>query len=240
MIRLALIAAALLAFVAPHDAYAQGFINPFVGTTISSPTATGSSTKAGYGVAFGGMGKIVGGETEFAYYPAVIDNSANAIAKNRVLSFTAGMLIGPTIGRAKPYFSVGTGDLHLNVTGLSNLVVPNAASISNDYFGFYAGGGVMGFFTNHLGVRGDLRYSRAFGIKTEDLQTAGLALAFISGAPASASRRGSKGADKTVVRDDHSSSRTIVSESLASREHLSRRAPRARWHQLRDRPRGRQ
>ena len=38
------------------------------------------------------------------------------------------------------------------------------------------GGGVMGFFTTHLGVHGDLRYFRAYGFKLTDLQTAGLAL----------------------------------------------------------------
>lgn len=32
----------------------------------------------------------------------------------------------------------------------------------------------MAFFTPHLGVRGDLRYFRAYGIKVTDLQNAGL------------------------------------------------------------------
>jgi hypothetical protein len=45
--------------------------------------------------------KFVGGETEIAYYPAVIDNSTNALAKNRVISFSGDTLIGPTIGRVK-------------------------------------------------------------------------------------------------------------------------------------------
>ena len=34
----------------------------------------------------------------------------------------------------------------------------------------------MGFFTSHLGVRGDLRYYRAFGFKLADLDSAGLKL----------------------------------------------------------------
>ena len=44
------------------------------------------------------------------------------------------------------------------------------------YFTFNVGGGVMGFFTSHLGVRGDLRYYRAFGFKLADLDSAGLKL----------------------------------------------------------------
>ena len=55
-------------------------------------------------------------------------------------------------------------------------MVPTPESISNNYFTFNAGGGVMGFFTDHLGVRADLRYFRAFGIKITDLENAGIAL----------------------------------------------------------------
>jgi opacity protein-like surface antigen len=167
---------ALLVLFAACDAAAQGFVSPFVGTTLTSPTSTGSSTKPGFGVAFGGLGKVVGGETELAYFPEIIDNSANAIAKSRVMTFSGGTLIGPTVGRVKPYVAIGAGDLFLNVTKLSNVVVPNPESISKNYFTFNAGGGVFGFFTEHLGVRGDLRYTRAFGIKITDLENGGLAL----------------------------------------------------------------
>ena len=166
----------LLVVFAAHDAASQGFVSPFVGTTLTSPSSSGSSTKPGFGVAFGGVGRIVGAETEIAFYPEVIDNSANALAKSRVISIAGGPLIGPTIGRVKPYVALGAGNLHLNVTGIASVVVPNPESISNNYFTFNAGGGVMGFFTDHLGVRGDLRYYRAFGIKLTDLEEAGLAL----------------------------------------------------------------
>ena len=55
------LAAALALFVAcATDASAQGFIAPFVGTTVTSPTVTSGSSKAGFGIAFGGLGKIVG------------------------------------------------------------------------------------------------------------------------------------------------------------------------------------
>jgi hypothetical protein len=167
---------ALLVVFAAHDAAAQGFISPFIGTTLTSPTETGSSTKPGYGVSFGAVGRIVGFDTEFAYYPEVIDNAANAIAKSRVISISAGPLIGPTIGAVKPYVALGFGNLNLNVTSIASVVVPNPESLSNNYFTFNAGGGIMGFFSDHFGVRGDLRYYRAFGIKFEDLEEAGLEL----------------------------------------------------------------
>ena len=174
MYRLILLGVLLVLFAA-HDAAAQGFISPFVGTTLTSPSSTGSSTKPGYGVTFGGFGRIVGGETEIAFYPEVIDNSANGITKSKVISFSAGMLIGPTLGPAKPYFAIGAGNLNLNVTGISSIVIPNPESIWNNYFTFNTGGGIMGYFSDHMGVRGDLRYYRAFGLKLEDLEDAGLA-----------------------------------------------------------------
>ena len=167
---------ALLVASAPRGAAAQVFVSPFVDTTLSSPSATGSSTAPGLGISFGTLGKIVGAETEIAYHPQVIDNTANALAKNRVFTFSADTLIGPTIGRVKPYGAIGAGDLFLNVTRLSSIVIPNPASLSNNYFTFNAGGGVMGFPTTHLGVRADLRYFRAYGFKITDLETTGLAL----------------------------------------------------------------
>jgi hypothetical protein len=168
-----------LAFVLvglPRDGAAQGFINPFVGTTLTSPSTSGSHSKPGFGVAFGGIGRIIGVETEIAYYPAVLDNASNAIAKNKVITFSGNTLIGPTIGPIKAYGALGFGDLYLNVTSLSSIVVPNPASISTNYFTFNTGGGVMGFFASHLGVRGDVRYYRAFGFKLADVAGAGLAL----------------------------------------------------------------
>ena len=59
------------------------------------------------------------------------------------------------------------------MTGVSSVLVPNPESISNNYFTFNTGGGVMGYFSDHFGVRGDLRYFRAFGLKLDDLENVG-------------------------------------------------------------------
>lgn len=176
MKRLTIIAAALVLVASAHDAAAQGFINPFVGTTLSSPSTRGSSSKPGFGVALGSVGTVVGFETEIAYYPQVLDNAANGLAKNKVVTFSGNTLVGPTIGPVKVYGALGFGDLYLNVTSASSVIVPNPASISNNYLTVNYGGGVMAFFTGHFGVRGDLRYYRAFGFGVSDLQGAGLAL----------------------------------------------------------------
>src|SRR5688572_4379009 len=112
MNRFTVLSVAVLVFVAAHDATAQGFINPLVGTTLTSPTSAGSSTKPGYGVSLGRLGKVIGGETEIAFFPELIDSSANATAKNKIISFSGSTLIGPTLGRIKPYFALGGGNLY--------------------------------------------------------------------------------------------------------------------------------
>jgi len=147
-----------------------------VGTTLTSPSPRGDSSKPGFGIAFGGLGKIIGGETELAYYPELLNNAENGLAKSRVISYSAGPLIGPTIGRVKPYGAIGFGGLYLNVTSLASIVIPNPASVSSNYFSINGGGGVMVFFSDHLGVRGDVRYTRAYGFNLSDLQTTGLTL----------------------------------------------------------------
>ena len=174
MKRFAFAASAIMLVALAGDVSAQGFINPFVGTTLTAPTATGAKSQPGFGVAFGSLGKIVGFETEVAYYPEVLDNTANALGKSKVFTFSGNTLIGPTIGPVRPYGAVGFGDLFLNVSSASSVLIPNPASISSNYFTINYGGGAMGFFTAHLGVRGDLRYYRAFGFNAADIQTTGL------------------------------------------------------------------
>jgi hypothetical protein len=176
MKRIVIALAVLVALSAARGAVAQTFVNPFVDTTLTSPSARGSSTKPGLGLAFGRVGKIVGTETEVAYHPELIDTSANALAKSRVFTFSQNILIGPTIGRVKAYGAIGFGDLLLNVTSLSSAVIPNPVSVSTNYFTVNTGGGVMGFITTHVGVRADLRYFRAYGFKVTDLENAGIAL----------------------------------------------------------------
>ena len=170
MNRLAIALSAALLFGLAGDAAAQGFINPFVGTTLTSPYPGGAHSKPGFGLAFGKIGEVVGLESEIAFYPELLDSAANALAKNRALTFSGNLLVGPTIGRAKVYGAAGAGDLHLNFTSLKSLVTPNPDSLSSDKFAINVGGGAMGFFNAHLGVRGDLRYYRAFGVDLADLE----------------------------------------------------------------------
>jgi hypothetical protein len=168
--------ATLALALSARGASAQAFLNPYIDTTFATPSLHSDGTKPGFGASFGVAGKIVGFETDISYYPELIDKSANALAKSDVFTFSGSLLVGPRIGSVRPYGAIGAGDLLLNVTSVSSVLVPNPASISNHYFSFNAGGGLMGYFGSHLGVRGDLRYFKAYGFNLDDLAAAHLSL----------------------------------------------------------------
>jgi opacity protein-like surface antigen len=168
------VVAALLFVSLPRVAAAQTFVSPFIDTTLSSPSATGGSSKPGFGIAFGKLGKVVGHETEVTYHPEIVDNDANALAKSHVLTFSENLLVGPTIGNVKAYGAIGVGDLYLNATKIASAAVPSPESVSNNYFTVNFGGGAAYFFSKNVGVRGDLRYFRAYGLNITDLEASGL------------------------------------------------------------------
>jgi opacity protein-like surface antigen len=170
--KLSLIGVMLLTFSAAQKAEAQGFIiNPFFTTTLTSPSGSGGHTKPGVGVALGTNGKILGFETEIAYHPQIIDTALDG-SKSKVLTFSGDLIIGPTIGHVKGYGAVGAGDLHLNFKSVSSLAATDVDSLASNYFTFNVGGGAIGFVTDHLGIRADLRYLRAYGIDFAALEAA--------------------------------------------------------------------
>ena len=75
-----------------------------------------------------------------------------------------GAPIGGTHGVGiRPHGTFGVGLLRTQIDGGTLADV----SSSNNQWGWNAGAGVMGFFNEHVGLRGDVRYLRGF----EDLST---------------------------------------------------------------------
>lgn len=119
------------------------------------------------GVNAGYMGAgIIGGEVAFGYSP----NFFGETLDNHELDLMGNLIIGVPIGGTsggglRPYVTGGLGLIRTNLeTGVSNV------GGSND-FGYNLGGGVMGYFGDHFGLRGDLRYFRT--LNTEDLSAPG-------------------------------------------------------------------
>jgi opacity protein-like surface antigen len=149
---------ALTALVfAAAPARADWLFTPFVGANFGGDTI---DTSAAYGASFGFMGAgIFGLEADFSYAPNFYQNEPTF--DGNVTSLMGNVIIGAPIGGSggsvRPYASGGIGLLRSRVDDASGFF----EDISNNSLGMNVGGGVMGFFNDHVGLRGDIRYFRS-------------------------------------------------------------------------------
>ncbi len=142
----------------PAAAHAEGFVSPFAGVTFGGSSV--SEGRGAYGVNIGGMGAgIIGAEADFAYVPHYFGDQGT-LGTNYVLDVMGNLIVGIPIGGTygpglRPYGTIGFGWMRTHVAGPAGI-----PSISNDDPAINAGAGVMGFFNDHVGLRGDLRYFR--------------------------------------------------------------------------------
>jgi Outer membrane protein beta-barrel domain len=152
---------------APIQARAEGYVTPWVGANWGSGNNLDNG-RAAFGVNAGAMGAgIIGGEVAFGYSPSFF-GTENDFGSNTVLDLMGNVIIGIPVGGShgkgiRPFVTGGVGLLRTQIDGGS---LANVSS-SNNMFGWNAGAGVMGYFNEHVGLRGDLRYTRGF----EDLNT---------------------------------------------------------------------
>jgi opacity protein-like surface antigen len=184
----AVVAAACLAV--PGSASADWTITPFVGwnTGGSADVSGGNGTtvsskfehKADYGVSVTGMGAgVIGGEIDFGYSPNFFGNTTTSdgfqfSSNSNVTTLTGNLIVGVPVGghgaQVRPYAVGGVGLIRSNVRDVGGLF---DVTTKND-FGFDVGGGVMGFLSQNVGLRGDVRYFRGFRGVSDN--TTGLAL----------------------------------------------------------------
>jgi opacity protein-like surface antigen len=157
-----------------RDAQAQGFISPFIGYNFGGDSGCLDlqdcrDKKLNWGVALGAMGDVVGFEEEFAYSPDFFGEVPGL--SSSLLTLMSNFMINPKIGPVRPYFLVGVGLIKTRVefTPLGIL------ETSNNDFGWDIGGGLMGFFGDHFGLRGEVRYYHSF--QDFEFEPLGLALA---------------------------------------------------------------
>jgi opacity protein-like surface antigen len=153
---------AMAMVLAPMQARADGWVSPWVGSAFGSSIDNGRGT---FGVSAGGMGGgVIGGEVDFGYNPSFF-GTQNDFGNNSVLNLMANVIVGVPIGGTygkgvRPYVTAGGGLMRTQIDGISNTNLFRPAS-SNNMFGWNAGAGVMGFFNDHIGLRGEVRYLRA-------------------------------------------------------------------------------
>jgi opacity protein-like surface antigen len=167
-------AAAAAVIVAPAPARADAYVSPWAavqfGGKLVNLTNLGSDIdrgRAGFGVTAGGMGAgIFGAEFTFGYSPSFFGTN-NDFGNNSVIDVMGNLIIGIPIGGShggsvRPFFTGGAGLLRSQIDPGG----PFNVEASNNDAGWNVGGGVMGFFNDHFGLRGEVRYNRAFSSNT--------------------------------------------------------------------------
>jgi len=176
LLTLFITAAALVAAAAP--ASADWTITPFVGWNTGGSAdvngASGTNTaskfehKVDYGASIAGMGAgVFGFEFDLGYSPNFFAASTSSdglqfSSKSNALTMMGNLIVGVPIGghggQLRPYAVGGVGLIRTNVQDAGEVF---DVTTKND-FGFNVGGGVMAFFKQNIGIRGDVRYFRGF------------------------------------------------------------------------------
>ena len=162
--------AALSLVLAPASARADWLFTPNVGAGFGGDASGREHLSWGASIGWMGAGAF-GWEADFAFTPEFYegdDDDFDAFDSSNVTTFMVNALIGAPVGGTtgggfRPYFSGGVGLLQSSVTEAETLF-----ESANSEFGFNLGGGAMGFMTDHVGFRGDIRYYRSFADPDED------------------------------------------------------------------------
>jgi opacity protein-like surface antigen len=163
VMRVLVLTAAVAFVLTPAQVRAEGYVNPWLGGNFGNSSAEG---KVAFGVNAGGMGAgIIGGELSFGFAPDFfgesVENSVLDLMGNLIIGIPVGGTSGPGI---RPFVTGGLGLIRTSIDA-------PGVDAAND-FGYNLGGGVMGYFTDHIGLRGDVRYLRT--LNSEDLDAPGV------------------------------------------------------------------
>jgi opacity protein-like surface antigen len=161
---------ALLAlFSTPTTASADWTFTPYIGVVKGGSTSTTSSPTT-FGASLTGMGSgIAGFELDFGYAPNFFGPSTPEFGDNNVTTFMGNVIVGVPVGGQhgpgiRPYGVAGVGLVRQRATSATQAV----SDLSTSDFGFDLGAGVLGFFSDNIGLRGDVRYIRNFSSNSTD------------------------------------------------------------------------
>jgi hypothetical protein len=139
-------------------AFAQATIAPFTGVTFGGDT---EDNKFVYGATFG-FGGNVGFDVDFGYAPNFFSDSEDEFGdldgKLNITTLMFNIRVGGNPSRAgvAPFVSGGAGLMRGSITSPSDLF----DDVSRNDFALNVGGGLQGYFNEHVGLRGDIRYFR--------------------------------------------------------------------------------
>ena len=150
-------------------AHADGFVTPSIGVDFGGNAgstlrgAANNSNKLNAGVAVGWMSVgVFGLEEDFSWAPNFFGSGGLTVDNTRVITLMTNVIAGVPVGGqhgggVRPYVGLGVGLINQHVSSQSA-----TGGFSENDFGFNVGAGVMGYFADHIGLRGDVRYFRSF------------------------------------------------------------------------------
>lgn len=178
LVRKAVITAALVAATVtftPGTASADWYLTPYVGGVFGGKADFGdfdddfddeAERRISFGGALGWMGNgVIGFEADFGWTPNFFENTAGSgdfdFGDSNVTTLMGNLVVGAPFGGQtgpgiRPYASGGIGLLRTQVDGGDFF-----DDLSRNDLGVNVGGGVHGFFSDNIGIRGDIRYFRS-------------------------------------------------------------------------------
>ena len=138
-------------------ARADWLLTPYLGVTFGGDTPD-QQVNYGLSAAFLGAG-VFGLEVDAAITPNFFDAGDDVdIEDSNVSTFMVNMMLSapsqtPAI---RPYASAGVGIIHARATSVGNVF-----DLDDNNFGVNVGAGLIGQFSERVGLRGDVRYFRS-------------------------------------------------------------------------------
>jgi opacity protein-like surface antigen len=174
------VAAVAMTAALPATAAADWTFSPFIGSTFNGELNDvdlneSTQNKLSWGGSLMWMGEgIAGFEVDFGYTPEFFFNDdasgdIDFLGDGNVTTFMVNAVIGVPIGGdsgagIRPYGTAGIGLVRQRVDEAIDVF-----DADNNSLGFNIGGGIMGMFTDTVGIRGDLRWFRQFRNEGDDL-----------------------------------------------------------------------
>jgi opacity protein-like surface antigen len=168
--------ALMITAAAPAKASADWLFTPFVGLNWGSSVNFNDQfgdfedefeKRSTFGASLAWMGGgIAGFEIDFGYTPNFFESTEGDgdfdFGDSNLTTLMANLTLGAPIGGQsgiglRPYASGGVGIIRSNLGDAGDFFDIDA---STD-LGFNVGGGIAGFFTDNIGIRGDVRYFRS-------------------------------------------------------------------------------
>lgn len=140
---------------------ARMMVSPFAGATFGGDTTTGGTI--GMSASFW-VKPWIGVEADAAYTPMLFEQDGFFIDRS-VTTVTGQLIVAPPMlkrERFTPFVTAGLGLLRPNLAEAGELSV-----VKGNTLAMSVGGGAMGFFNDHVGFRGDVRYTR--GLRESEL-----------------------------------------------------------------------